>query len=54
MKPATRTGTLCTGKTGKMAKRNSVWEKNHREFGNVGKTQGILFAQIVSSLILKI
>ena len=26
----------------------------HREYGNFAKTQGILFAQVVSSLILKV
>ena len=26
----------------------------HREFGNFAKTQGILFAQVVNSLILKV
>ena len=35
------------------------WPKNpcqgkHREFGNFAKTQGILFAQVVNSLILKV
>ena len=41
------------GKSGKMAKRIPCQGK-HREFGNFAKTQGILFAQVVSSLILKI
>ena len=48
--------THCTGKTGKMAKKKSCNGK-HREFGNVVKTnvktQGILFAQVINSLILK-
>ena len=26
----------------------------HREFGNFAKTQGILFAKVVNSLILKV
>ena len=43
--------------TGKMAKKNPCQGK-HREFGkfcqNTGKTQGILFAQVVNSLILKV
>ena len=41
------------GKSGKMPKRIPCQGK-HREFGNFAKTQGILFAQVVSSLILKI
>ena len=40
-------------KTGKMAKKNHCQGK-HREFGNLAKTQGILFAQVVNSLILKV
>ena len=39
-------GTHCTGKTGKKGK--------HREIGNFAKTQGIWFAQVVNSLILKV
>ena len=46
-------GTHCTGKTGKMVKRIPCQGK-HREFGNVAKTQGIWFAQVVDSLILKV
>ena len=46
-------GTHCTGKTGKMAKKYPSQGK-HREFGNFAKTQGIWFAQVVNSLILKI
>ena len=56
-----------TGKTGKMAKKIPCQGK-HREFGNVvkiqgkhrelclntGKTQGILLAQVVNVLILKV
>ena len=41
-------GTHCTGKVGKMAKKNPC----HREYRNFAKTQGIWFAQVVSSLIL--
>ena len=29
-------------------------QKKHREFGNFAKTQGILFAEVVNSLILKV
>ena len=36
-----------------MAKRNPCQGK-HREFGNFAKTQGILFAQVVNYLILKV
>ena len=51
-------GTHCTGKTGKMAKKNPCQGK-HREFWkfcqNTGKTQGIWFVtQVVNSLILKV
>ena len=49
-------GTHCTGitgKIGKMAKENHCQQK-YREFGNFAKTQGIWFAQVVISLILKI
>ena len=48
-------GTHCTGKTGKMAKKN-LCQGKHREFGNFAKTQGkqgICFSQVVTSLILK-
>ena len=59
-------GTHCTGKIGKMAKKFCVRENTgnleilpkHREFGNftkkTGKTQGIWFAQVLNSLILKV
>ena len=46
-------GTHGTGKIGKMAKKNRCQGKL-REFGNCAKTQGILFAQVVNSLILKV
>ena len=46
-------GTHRTGKTGKMAKRIPCQGK-HRDFGNFAKTQGIWFAQVVNSLILKV
>ena len=46
-------GTHATGKTGKMAKKNPCQGK-HREFGNLAKTQGIWFAQVVNSLIPKV
>ena len=46
-------GTHCTGKTGKMAKKNPCQGK-HREIGNFVKTQGIWFSQVVNSLILKV
>ena len=60
-------GTHGTGKTGKTAKKIPCQEK-HREFGNfvktqgkhsecclnTGKTQGILLAQVVNVLILKV
>ena len=36
-----------------MAKKNPCQGK-HREFGNFAKTQGIWFAQVVNSLILKV
>ena len=29
-------------------------QEKHREFGNFAKTQGIWFAQVVNSLILKV
>ena len=46
-------GTHATGKTGKMAKKIPCQGK-HRESGNFAKTQGIWFAQVVNSLILKV
>ena len=46
-------GTHGTGKTGKMTQKNPSQGK-HREFGNFAKTQGILFGQVVNSLILKV
>ena len=60
-------GTHGTGKTAKMVKKNPCQGK-HREFGNfaktqgkhrefclnTGKTQGILLAQVVNVLILKV
>ena len=51
--PISYQGIHCTGKTGKMAKKNPCQGK-HREFGNFAKTQRILFAQVVNSLILKV
>ena len=36
-----------------MAKKNPCQGK-HREFGNIAKTQGIWFAQVVNFLILKV
>ena len=45
--------THCTGKTGEMAK-NIPCQGKHREFGNFTKTQGMWFAQVVNSLILKV
>ena len=60
-------GTDGTGKTGKMAKKNPCQGKRmkfenfvktqgeHREFClNTGKTQGVLLAQVVNVLILKV
>ena len=41
------------GKQAKWTKKNPCQGK-HREFGNFAKTQGILFAQVVNSLILKV
>ena len=41
------------GKTGKMAKK-FLGQGKHREFGNFVKTQGILLAQVVNVLILKV
>ena len=46
-------GTHCTRNTGKMVQKIPCWGK-HREFGNFAKTQGIWFAQVVNSLILKV
>ena len=46
-------GTHCTGTTGKMATKFPVRE-NTGNFINFGKTQGIWFAQVVNSLILKV
>ena len=46
-------GTHTTGKTGKMEKKKSRSGKT-QEFGNFSKTQGIWFAQVVISLILKV
>ena len=43
-------GTHCTGK---MAK-NIPCQEKHREFGKFAKTQGIWFAQVVNSRILKV
>ena len=34
--------------------KNIPYLGEHREFGNVAKTQGILFAHVVNSLILKV
>ena len=45
-------GTHGTGKTGKMAKKYPCQGK-HRDFRNFAKTQGIWFAQVEKSLILK-
>ena len=44
-------GTHCTGKTGKITKRNPCQGK-HRELGKIAKSQGIWFAQVVNSLML--
>ena len=49
----TRQGTHGTRKTGKMAQK-IPYQGKYREFGNVVKTQGILFAQVVNVLILKV
>ena len=46
-------GTHCTGKTGEMVKTNPCQGK-HREFVHFAKTQGIWFAQVINSLILKV
>ena len=46
-------GTHGTGKTGEMAQKNPC-QGRHREFGSFAKTQGILFAEVVNSLILKV
>ena len=48
-----RHGPHCTEKTGKMAPKNPSQGK-YREFGNFAKTKGILFTQVVNSLILKV
>ena len=42
------------GKHGKLIKKKFACQGKHREFGNFAKTQGILFAQVVNSLILKV
>ena len=50
-------GPHSTGKTGKMAKKKSLSGKTQgiwKFCQNTGKTQGILFAQVVNSLILKV
>ena len=41
------------GKQGKWVKKNPGQGK-HREFGKFAKTQGIWFAQVINSLILKV
>ena len=46
-------GTHGTGKTGKIAQTIPCQGK-HREFGKFAKTQGILLAQVVNVLILKV
>ena len=46
-------GTHCTGKTGKVAKKIPCQGKLG-EFGNFAKTQGIWFAEVVNSQILKV
>ena len=46
-------GNHCTVKTGKMVKKNPC-QRKYRAFGNFAKTQGIWFAQVVNSLILKV
>ena len=57
-KPTTHPqGTHSTGKTGKMAKKNALSGKTQGIWKfclNTGKTQGILLAQIVNVLILKV
>ena len=35
-------------------KKSLSYQGKHREFGNFGKTQGIWFAQVVNTLILKV
>ena len=47
-------GSQGTWKTGKMATTKCPSQGKHREFGNFAKTQGILFAQVVNSLILMV
>ena len=44
---------MAQGTQGKWPKKNPCQGK-HREFGNFAKTQGILFAQDVNSLILEV
>ena len=44
-------GTPCTGK---MGGGGNPCQGKHRGFGNFAKTQGIWFAQVVNSLILKV
>ena len=56
-KVSRRQGTHGTGKTGKMAKNNSLSGKTQgiwKFCQNTGKTQEIWFAQVVNSLILKV
>ena len=48
-----RVPTAHLGKTGKVGQNIPCLGKD-REFGNVAKTQGICFAQVVNSLILKV
>ena len=47
-------GSHGTGKTGNMATTKNPCQGKHREFGKFAKTQGILFAQVVNSLILEV
>ena len=50
-------GTHGTGKTGKMTTKKSLSGKTQgiwKFCQNTGKTQGILFGQVVNSLILKV
>ena len=44
---------IAQGKEGKWPEKNP-WQGKHREFGNFAKTQKLLFAHLVNSLILKI
>ena len=46
-------GPHCTGETWENGPKNPCQGK-YREFGNFAKTQGIWFAQVVNSLILKV